>query len=281
MRVWSSLQTKLTASFVVLVLVVSALGFVCTVLQAQRALHDATQDRLRSTARLIAAELSGADATAMAGLRPGDEDSATFVRIRDHLQGLRAADGEIRYLYTMRRDGDRVLFMVDADYSAADTSAPIGKEYLYDGPMDHLLLGFAQPSVEEEFGTDDWGTVLSAYAPLRGTDGALVGLVGVDMDITVAAAKERFLGVTVFLVAGGGILLASLLVLVFSKTIIRDLRRLTATANAVSQGRMDIDIDVARSDEIGELAQSFDRMVVSLRLMMALGGRTQTEVAPQ
>ena len=36
-------------------------------------------------------------------------------------------------------------------------------------------------------------------------------------------------------------------------------------------GDMDVDIDVRRKDEIGELANSFGRMVASLKLMMLMG----------
>ena len=281
MRVWGSLQTKLTASFVGLVLGVSALGFVCTVLQARQALLEVTQGKLLSMASMVAADLSGVDADVMAELEPGDEASVAFTRVRDRLRALRDIDPDIRYLYTMRQSGERVLFLVDADYGAEDTSAAIGKVYAYDGPMDHLLRGFTRPTVEEEFGTDEWGTVLSAYAPIRGSNGTTVGLVGLDMASDAVVAKQDFLGVTVFLVVGGGILLAAALVLAFSKTIIRDIRRLTDTANAVSSGRVDIDVDVVRNDEIGELAESFDRMVVSLRLMTAMGSSESREAGPQ
>ena len=65
-----------------------------------------------------------------------------------------------------------------------------------------------------------------------------------------------------------GILLAGLFILIFSKTIIKDIHKLNHIANDISMGNMDVDMDVTRKDEIGELAESFGRMVASLKIMM-------------
>jgi len=50
---------------------------------------------------------------------------------------------------------------------------------------------------------------------------------------------------------------------------IRDIKKLNKTANEISTGNTNITIDVKRKDEIGDLAESFGRMVASLKFMMA------------
>jgi HAMP domain-containing protein len=60
-------------------------------------------------------------------------------------------------------------------------------------------------------------------------------------------------------------------VLLFSRTIIRDIHRLNAAANAISMGNTEAVVEVERQDEIGELAQSFGRMLASLKIMMLMG----------
>jgi adenylate cyclase len=50
---------------------------------------------------------------------------------------------------------------------------------------------------------------------------------------------------------------------------IRDIRKLNDTAEKISMGDTGVMVDVKRNDEIGELADSFSRMVASLKIMMA------------
>ncbi len=137
-----------------------------------------------AVASVTASQLNG---DALARIRSGDEDTAAFIRIRDQLRRAKEATPDILYLYTMRRDGDAVLFVVDGDYGYADDAAPIGEPYPEAEP--ELLLGFAGPSADTEFTTDEWGTVLSGFAPVRDSAGTVVGIVGVDMESSVVLEK--------------------------------------------------------------------------------------------
>lgn len=271
MNLLHSLQTKLTASFVLLILVVTSLTFGITYRATQDALLEVTQTELTALAALAASQLHGTDAEAMAALSAGDEETAAFERLRARLAALRDSHPDILYVYTMRRAGDGAAFVVDADYgNAEDPGAAIDESY--DGASAELLAGFDGLSVDPEFTTDEWGTVLSGYAPIRDSRGTSVGLVGVDMRSDEVLARQHFIGQTIYWVMGAGIGLAALFILLFSKTIIKDVRHLNDVANRISNGDMDVDVDVERRDEIGQLAASFSRMVASLKLMMSLGG---------
>jgi adenylate cyclase len=158
-----------------------------------------------------------------------------------------------------------IRFLVDPDFgNESDPGAAIGEEY--EGGQGNLKQGFDGPAVDDAFTTDKWGTFLSGYAPFHDTEGKLVGIVGVDM--TLVAEKQAFIGNTFYAVMGIGILLAGLFILLFSKTIIKDIHQLNHVANTISMGNMDVNVEVERKDEIGELAESFGRMVASLKIMM-------------
>jgi len=80
--------------------------------------------------------------------------------------------------------------------------------------------------------------------------------------------RENFIGNTTYLFIGIGILVATLVIGVFSLTIIRDIKKLNRAAQKISSGETDVVIDIKRKDEIGELADSFSRMLVSSKIMM-------------
>ena len=270
MNLLHSLQTKLTASFIILILVVTALTFLITHREMEDALMEVTQTELLAVTAIAASQFEGVDASALGALGAGDESTPAFLHLRSRLQHIRDAHDDIVIVYTMRLTDGVVRIIVDADYGdknvqGTEIDAP------YEAVSPTLLRGFTEPSVDEDFYTDKWGTFLSAYAPIRDSTGKVVGLLAVDMKRDRVVARLEHIGNTIYFVMGAGILLAGLFILLFSKTIIRDVRHLNQVANRISTGDMDVDVDVSRKDEIGELADSFGRMVASLKIMMTVG----------
>jgi HAMP domain-containing protein len=263
----NSLQTKLTVSFIVLILVVSSLTYLFTFRETKKGLKEITQTELVALSSVIANELSGVQAEEMASLIPGEEPSPKFVALAERLKSIQGSHPDIKYLYTMKKSEKGLSFMVDPEYNNADDpGAKIGEDY--EGVTDQMLEAFEKPAVDDEFTTDKWGTLLSGYSPIRDTKGNVVGIVGVDMASDLVMRKQAFIGQTIYIIIAIAILLAALFIFFFSKTIIKDIRKLNNIANDISMGNMGISMDVERKDEIGELAQSFGRMVASLKIMM-------------
>jgi HAMP domain-containing protein len=266
-KILNSLQTKLTISFIVLILVVSSLTYFFTFKETKKGLKEITQTELIALSSVIANELSGIHAEEMSSLKPGDESSEIFISLAARLNSIRNSHSDIKYIYTMKKDGDKLFFMVDPDYgNADDPGAEIGEKY--EDFNDEMLTAFAKPSVDSEFTTDKWGTLLSGYAPIQDTKGKVVGIVGVDMTSDLVIAKQNFIGKTIYIIIAISILLAASFIFFFSKTIIKDIRKLNNIANDISMGNISVSMDVERKDEIGELAESFGRMVASLKIMM-------------
>jgi PAS domain S-box-containing protein len=91
-----------------------------------------------------------------------------------------------------------VEFVVDGDYGYTSDSPAIGKKY--PEATSDLLEGFFRPSADAEFTTDQWGTVLSGYSPIRNSEGIVVGIVGVDMKSTVVMAKLDRINLILYLI---------------------------------------------------------------------------------
>jgi methyl-accepting chemotaxis protein len=260
-----SLQTKLTLSFLLLIVVISALVLLTTNNATKRALKEQMGCELRSTASAVASHIDG---DSHAGLGAGDERKPEYLSIQEYLRSVRSGNPSIKYIYTMRRSDKGVEFVIDADYGIEEDAAAIGEMYEEGAAFQELLDGFERNSADKEFTTDEWGVVLSGYAPIRDSLGNSAGLVGVDMDSKDVIARQKFIQRTIYYMIGVAIVLAGFIVFMFSKTIIRDINKLNQTANRISMGQMDAAIDVKRMDEIGELADSFSRMQASLKIMM-------------
>jgi len=167
--------------------------------------------------------------------------------------------------YVLRVDGRQITFLLD-DVDPTDDPALIGQ--VYQEPDPRVFEADNSIQVSENIYTDEWGTYLSGYAPVKGADGKTAFLIGADMLATTVVERQNFIGNTIYLIMGIGILIAALLIGLFSVTIIRDINKLNRAAQKISIGATDVTVDVRRQDEIGELADSFERMVTSLKIMM-------------
>ncbi len=259
-KIFHSLKTKLTLSFVLLILLISGMAFLYTFNETKKALKEQMRTELMSVASAIAVSIDG---DVHAKIKPGDEGTPAFKIIGQALLKVQEANDHITYIYTMRKTEEGAVFVVDPD---DEEPAKIGE--LYEETNDEMLAGFEKPSADNEYVTDQWGTFLSGYAPIRDSLGNSVGLVGVDMSSKDVIAKQRFIGNTIYLIIGIAVLFAGIIILLFSGTIIKDVNRLNRIANKISMGDMEVKMDVRRHDEIGDLADSFGRMVASLKIMM-------------
>ena len=122
-----SRNPRVVSIVLILVILVIAIVTVYSLSSETRsALKGSVQDRLMSTASIAASEING---DSFARLNQGNENTSEFILIRDHLRRVKEAGQDIRFIYTMRRNGDSVEFVVDGDYGYSDNAARIGEKY--------------------------------------------------------------------------------------------------------------------------------------------------------
>ncbi|MAQ17421.1 MAG: hypothetical protein CMN30_21830 [Sandaracinus sp.] len=67
------------------------------------------------------------------------------------------------------------------------------------------------------------------------------------------------------------IIVAALVAVVAANAIVRPIRQLRSAADRVSRGDLDVEVDVRSRDEVGQLAESFERMVAAIRYFRERG----------
>lgn len=136
--------------------------------------------------------------------------------------------------------------------------------------------GLTQMSSSPQLRTDEYGTWLSGFAPIRNANGEIVGAVGVDMcadDVvgvqsTIQAAQADL---TASLIPGfaGGVAFITLFVLIFSLNITSPIRTLTRLAVNIGEGDYHQDFKGMRlgifHDEVSKLATVFELLQAKVR----------------
>lgn len=128
--------------------------------------------------------------------------------------------------------------------------------------------GFHAPDASSEFYTDKWGTFLSGYAPIRDEEGKTVALIGVDMKVEKVLAKQQFIGSLIYIIIGASIIFAGLIILFFSRTIIKDIKNLTRVSKKISRGDLDIQLPLIKSkNEIYELNEALKSVIAAVEFL--------------
>lgn len=163
-------------------------------------MKDEIGQRLMSIAATAAPEIRGEDLEKI----HTEEDMKTeeYQRVFRKLNEIRERNKKIKYIYTFRQspDPEQWEFVVDSDSNyfiphlewdynndgkldAADENVTPGTKYDIKKYAPEIFLeGYKKPVITKDMSTDQWGTFLTATAPIRKNDGTAVAVLGVDME---------------------------------------------------------------------------------------------------
>ena len=266
-RFYNSLQFRLTISFILLILLITGLTYFSTYNEAKKALKETVREELTEVIGIASTQVKGDILKKMLLLKAGDEEMAEYKEVAGFLLGLRKNSKDLANFYVLRKEGDKMFFLADDAYlETPDDFAKIGEEYAdYD---EALVQGFTAATASPEFYTDKWGTFLSGYAPLKDETGNTVAVIGVDMAVEKVLAKQKFIGSLLYIIIGLSIVIAGLIILFFSRTIIKDITNLTKATNRISQGELDVQLPEIKSrNEIYELNEGLKSVVAAVEFL--------------
>ncbi len=183
------------------------------------------RQRLQEAAAVAAEQFDAHTIQAIRGT--GSLASPGFMDTVRRLRDVREAIPTIRYAYLMRRTEDptQLEFVADADALASSAeldedgngTVDVDEEASYPGDRYDIsripaLQGpaFTGPVVDAEVTHDQWGVLLSGYAPVRDASGVTVAVLGVDMD------AEEYYRLTRQIFSPVGVLLAILAAVLFA-----------------------------------------------------------------
>ncbi len=199
-----------------------------------------------------------------------DADTEAFKKLQKVLRDIKEKNNIDTPVYTFRREQGKVKFIVMTQektfigdtYDIRDEMWPA----LNDGKTSHTKIY-----------KDEHGIWLTAYAPIFDSKGHISGILPVDMKLEtflqeLQTKRNRLLIISVIILAAG-ILLSFLL----SRRLVKDLKYLSDITEKISTGMMDRSIKIKSKDEVGELAESLERMRVSLKMAIEMIEKEQED----
>lgn len=169
---------------------------------ATRLLRNQLRDNLHSLVSIAASEM---DATLVAAItRPEQTGDRDYRRATAPLLKLRRLVPDIFYAYVFIATPEGLRYTLDSTYYVQNPGAPasaVSVGDLYVDPSDDALRAARSGVVTVSTGpyTDDFGSFMSGFAPIRNSDGELVGFVGIDISLAQLRRKELPLQLTYLL----------------------------------------------------------------------------------
>lgn len=206
------------------------------------------------------------DADQVKLLSADQAESETYQSILESMYGIKKDCG-IAYLYTLYTDGTNAYYGIDADESGNANEFGAAFEVPY-GELSAVFNGemFVQDYIDS---TED-GDLISAYMPLVGSDGAVVGIVGCDCDAAGVVERLDLALKRTFQISGTCLFLALLVLNIVVNRVINSLHKVDGKIYDLvhSEGDLTQKLDVNTGDEMEMIAGNVNGLLGHIREIM-------------
>ena len=200
---------------------------------------------------------------------PEGVDTVPYERVQMRLQEILRVNASMKDIYILTQTDQEGIWQFIVDIETPDTTKGRPKAaypgYRYNAArFPQMLKGYDGPSADESIEMDEWGDALSGYAPIRDDQGKTLAVLGVDIaaDIILETAREIRRKIWLILIIG---LFASIIFGIWlSARISKPVIKLVEGTRHIANDDLQYRVDIKGGDEIGQLAQAFNRMAESL-----------------
>jgi HAMP domain-containing protein len=267
--VFKSFYLKVALSFILSLLFVALLGNFIILRYSLKSQFSQLREKLKVIAQTAVLSVDAAELNDVP-LNPEGVKTTSFRNIASQLLRIKKANPVIKYIYIMTKTDEPGIyqFVVDPDALMAKVSRPRITSFPGDKynaqRFPGMLQAFNGPSADTKLVVDEWGKLLSGYAPIFDKNNLPVAILGIDIDASDVYLSEKGLldrGMIVLLM---GVVFSLVLGSIFSVRIISPIKKLIEGTKHIAGGELEYRVKIPSQDEIGQLALSFNDMAASL-----------------
>lgn len=260
-----SLLSLLTTVFIISGVLISALIIAILYNNFKNELRQELRNRLVSITNIAALQQDGDTL-----LKVSARDDEYYNLINKRNLKIRKSDPDLVFVYTMRKNDRGIYFVVDANQPGDEDISDFGEAYEEPGPtLTENFDTISQTIIEPDFYTDEYGTFLSAYAPIYTSTGDRAGVLGIDIAADNVVAKERRFLNTSILIFIASIPVIALSGYILGRQLTVPLAELTHTVLKITEGNLkERAVEPKSPREAALLATSFNSMTQKMERLV-------------
>lgn len=206
------------------------------------------------------------DVDAFLSLEEGCEDNEEYMKVYDTLVSF-LDNSQMQFIYTNRiNDEGEFVFVVDTD--DPEDRGMINEVCEMTDSAEAALGGVA--TADSEPTSDQWGTYISAYAPIRDGEGNVAGVVGVDIDYEWVQKQISAVTMVVAIVTLIVIALVIGALFIVCRRITNGLAYLNSEVSALADGSGNLNREVVinSGDELEVIAGSINAFIKQVKQLV-------------
>ncbi|EKQ57648.1 MULTISPECIES: methyl-accepting chemotaxis protein [unclassified Clostridium] len=191
-----------------------------------------------------------------------NEKSTDSSEYKDLLNSMSVAKSKsvARNFYTLLKvDDEKAVFLVDVSVEASEFL----EEYEMDNEMKAAFNG--EVTVTDQSYTDEYGTYISAYAPIKDSQGKIVAIAGIDVDSSMFEGIKSTLFKTMIITIVLLCILSMIIVFGFSRKLSKNVMEVQFALERISDGDLTGNVNIRTKDEIEDIATSINKVKSSLK----------------
>jgi methyl-accepting chemotaxis protein len=198
------------------------------------------------------------------------QENDYYYTLKGKLNDIRKLNG-LKFLYTMTRKQDgnqyKYYYVVDGYPSGDDNESPLGEveKGIQDYPKLIKAYETGKPQIGEMSKTEEYGTLISTYVPIKSSNGEVIGVVGADFDADALAANINDTNNKQIIFTLAILLISLIMLFVITTYIVKPLKMLSSKVKDIGKGDLTVTVDKRGKDEIGQLSDSIQLMVDDLK----------------
>ena len=263
-----TLRVTLASAFFSLTLMACFVLSTVTSIKVGEFIREELRLRLADSVNIMASQIDGEMHSRVKTQE--DESGADYLALQAKLRELRARGTGIAGAYTMRKNQDGSVSIIVDSAPPGDGFSHAGS--LYVNTTEAMMAALSAPPgtrtafAERELSSDEFGTWISAFAPLYNAAGVMDGIVGIDASAQTVKDHENQYKLIVWLMSVAGGLVVLPLGFWFARRIREPLAQLAAEMERVKHFDLDSQVRVRSSViEIDSMSTQLENMKRGLR----------------
>lgn len=194
------------------------------------------------------------------------DKSKESTEYQDTLNSMISAKSKsvVRNLYILiRTEGNEGKFLFDVSVD--------GSEFLEDYTMDSdMVEAFnGKITVSDESIIDEYGTFISACAPIKNSAGEVIAIMGVDIDTSMFEnIRSDLIKIIIFTIIILSIA-AVIMVYIYSNKIGNNIKKIQYALGKMKEGDLSYNIELKTKDELEDIALSINKVQGSLKTLIS------------